>query len=216
MANLVRLRISLADQPGSLARVAAIIGENGGNITSIDVHRAGVVAAVDDILVEFPENYDLSTLRDALLGSGVGTLLSHQAAHALDPVVGAFRRASEMIDSRPTDPDEELARSAAELCASPVAWVKPASEATQYDAGRFALERGGAIALRTPTLPDEWAERLPGEVWLLAVPDPELIAGGRVVFVARGLASEFTSTEIARIEALITLHKQVERLLARA
>jgi hypothetical protein len=105
--------------------------------------------------------------------------------------------------------------SVAELCASPVVWVSSIEEADTFEAGRFALERSGAIALRTSELPGELAERLPGEVWLLAVPDPEILTAGRVVFVARPLSNEFTSTEIARIEAVMALHDQVERILSR-
>jgi predicted amino acid-binding ACT domain protein len=216
MGALVRLRIALADRPGALARVAALIAEHGGNIISVDVHRAGVVSAVDDLVVEFPEDADMVSLRNDLTASGAATLLSQQDAHTADPIAGTLLRAADMIGARPDDPEDALARSVAELCASPVAWVSPTDEAGRYEAGRFALERNGAIALRTTELPGSLAERLPGEVWLLAVPDPELLSGGRVVFVARSLANEFTSTEIGRIEALMALHDQIERLLARA
>ncbi len=212
----VRLRVALADRPGSLARVASIIAEHGGNITSVDVHRAGVVAAIDDLVVEFPDDADLLALRNDLTASGAATLLSHQAAHAVDPIVSTLRRAAEMIGARPDDPEEELVRSVAELCSSPVVWVCSTEEADRYEAGRFALERSGAIALRTSELPGDMSDRLPGEVWLLAVPDPEILTGGRVVFVARALSNEFTSTEIARIEAVMALHDQVERILARS
>jgi predicted amino acid-binding ACT domain protein len=211
----VRLRIALADRPGSLARVAAIIAEHNGNITSVDVHRAGVVAAVDDVVVEFPDDADLLKLRNDFTASGAGTLLSHQAAHAVDPIVSTLMRAAQMLGARPEDPEAELVHSVAELCASPVVWVSSIEEADTFEAGRFALERSGAIALRTSELPGELAERLPGEVWLLAVPDPEILTAGRVVFVARPLSNEFTSTEIARIEAVMALHDQVERILSR-
>jgi predicted amino acid-binding ACT domain protein len=214
MGMLVRLRVALADRPGSLAAVAGIIAERGGNIVSVDVHRSGVVSAIDDLVVDFPDDHDLQGLRNDLMASGAATLLSHQAAHAVDPIVSALTRASQMIAARGADPDEELARSVAELCASPVVWVSNADEAAKYEAGRFAIERAGAIALRTTDLPDSLADRLPEEVWLLAVPDPDLLSDGRVVFVARPLANEFTGTEIGRIEAIMALHEQVERLLA--
>jgi predicted amino acid-binding ACT domain protein len=216
VGTLVRLRIALADRPGSLARVAAIIAERGGNITSIDVHRAGVVAAIDDLVVEFPDENDLVALRNDLTASGAATLLSHQDAHAVDPIVSVLLRAAQMIGARPEDPEDELVRSVSELCSSPVVWVSTTEEAGTFEAGRFALERNGAIALRTSELPGALAERLPGDVWLLAVPDPEILTGGRVVFVARTLSNEFTSTEIARIEAVMALHEQVERILSRS
>jgi ACT domain len=211
---LVRLRVALADRPGSLAAVAGIIGEHGGNIVSVDVHRSGVVSAIDDLVVEFTDGHDLQGLRNDLIASGAATLLSHQAAHAVDPIVSTLTRASRMISTRGADPDAELARSVAELCSSPVVWVSDAEQAAHYEAGRFAIERTGAIALRTTELPADLADLLPGEVWLLAVPDPDLMTGGRVVFVARPLANEFTGTEIGRIEALMALHDQVERLLS--
>jgi hypothetical protein len=214
MTMLVRLRVALADRPGSLAAVAGIIGDHGGNIVSVDVHRSGVVSAIDDLVVEFTDDHDLQSLRNDLIASGAATLLSHQEAHAVDPIVSTLLRASRMISARGADPDEELARSVAELCSSPVVWVSDVENASRYEAGRFAIERAGAIALRTTELPPDLADRLPGEVWLLAVPDPELMTGGRVVFVARPLANEFTGTEIGRIEALMALHDQVERLLS--
>ena len=216
MGTYVRLRIALADRPGALARVATIIAEHEGNITSVDVHRGGAVAAVDDLVVEFPDDADLTKLRNDLTASGAATLLSHQAAHAVDPIVSTLLRAAAMIGNRSDDPESELVRSVAELCASPVVWVSSAEEADAYEVGRFALERSGAIALRTTELPAHLADRLPGEVWLLAVPDPEILLAGRVVFVARPIGNEFTSTEIARIEAVMALHDQVERILARS
>ena len=215
MGILVRLRIALADRPGSLANVASLIAEHGGNIISVDVHRAGVVSAVDDVVVELNDEGDLVGLRHALTASGAATLLSHQAAHAADPIVDALRRAAEMVGSRAGDPESELVASVSALCSSPVAWIASGADAKALEAGRFAIERNGAIALRTSELPEDMAERLPGEVWLLAVPDPELMNGGRVVFVARSLSNEFTATEIARIEAVMALHDQVERLVTR-
>lgn len=214
MSMLVRLRIALADRPGSLAVVAGIIGEHRGNIVSVDVQRAGVVSAIDDLVVDFPDDHDLQALRNDLLASGAATLLSHQSAYAVDPIVSTLTRVSRMIGERGQDPDGDLARSVADLCSSPVVWVTDVEGATRYEAGRFAIERAGAIALRTTELPEHLAERLPGEVWLLAVPDPELMSGGRVVFVARPLTHEFTGTEIGRIEAVMALHDQVERLLS--
>jgi predicted amino acid-binding ACT domain protein len=208
--------VALADRPGSLARVASIIADHGGNITSVDVHRAGVVAAIDDLVVEFPDDADLLALRNEMTASGAATLLSQQAAHTVDPIVSTLMRAAEMIGARPEDPEEELVRSVAELCATPVVWISSTEDADRFEAGRFALERSGAIALRTSELPQDRAVLLPGEVWLLAVPDPEILTGGRVVFVARPLSNEFTSTEIARIEAVMALHDQVERILARS
>lgn len=212
MTSLVRLRIALADQPGALAHVASVIAAHGGNITALDVHRAapaaGAKQVVDDVIVDFADPPDLDRLRGDVAATGAGTLLSHQAAQPLDPVVAVLRRATTMVarsDRGGADSEAELRAAIAELCAAPVVWISAPGEADAYDAGRFAVERGGAVAVRTAELPEGHADVLPGEAWLLAVPDPERLEGGRVVFVARS-TSEFTNTEIARIEALMSLH----------
>jgi predicted amino acid-binding ACT domain protein len=213
MGVLVRMRIALADRPGSLARMATIVAEHGGNITSIDVHRCGVVTAMNEMVVEFPLRHDLSALRNELTASGVATLLSHEEGEATDPVIEATRRAGDMLDALGEDPDAVLCRTVGDLCATPVVWVCPTADAVRWEAGRFARERGGPIALWTSTLPEHLAGQLPDEVWLLAVPGPGTVVGGRMVFVAR--EAEFTATEIARIEALMQLNDRVVRRIPR-
>jgi hypothetical protein len=84
-------------------------------------------------------------------------------------------------------------------------------EAAAYEAGRLALEHNGAVAMESTELPEDLAELLPGDVCLLAVPDPEKFTGERVVFVARPVSNPFTATEIARIEALTALHSRIGR-----
>jgi ACT domain len=213
VANLMRLRISLADRPGALARVAAIVAGQGGNIISVDAQRVDPDLAVDDLVVDFDGEPDVAALVNDLSVNGAATVLSHQETRAADPIVGSLRRLVQLVDSGTEDPAVALADGVAELCASPVVWVSRAEEAARFDAGRFALEHNAAVALHTTELPDHLAEPFPGEVCLLAVPDPERLTGGRVVFVARSAANEFTATEIARIEALTALHRRIERLV---
>lgn len=191
-------------------RVAATIAEHGGNILSIDVHHTGVTQAVDDVTIEFPADGDLDRLRHELTANGAGMVVSHWSTRPVDPVVAALGHATDLINQRRDASDDGLAVAVGKLCGSPVAWVSTTSEADAHEAGRFAKERGGAIALRTPALPAHLAERLPGEVWLLAVPDAGAGLAGRVVFVARSLATEFTTTEIARVEALLALYEQLQ------
>jgi hypothetical protein len=107
-----------------------------------------------------------------------------------------------------------LARGVAQLCSSPVAWVTSAEEATRYDAGRFAIERQGVVVMTTTELPAHLAERLPGEVNLLAVPDVEQAEQHRVIFVARPAGNDFTTTEVARIEALVSLHAAWAKMIS--
>jgi hypothetical protein len=210
MPHLVRLRIALSDRPGSLARVAAAIGEQGGNITAVDVLDGEADTAVDEITVDFAATPDFAELRRALDDSGAATLQSHQEARAGDPVVEVLRRVVELLEAGARNGDE-LAKSVAQVCSSPAVWVTDGAGARRYEAGRFALERNGAFTERTADLPEAVADVFNGEAWLLAVPDP-LGSIERVVFVARPLELAFTATEITRIEALMALHDQLDRL----
>lgn len=205
---MVRLRIALADQPGALAHVAALLAAHGGNITAVDVHQAPG-SAVDDVVVEWPEGaVDFVNLRDALAESGAGALVSHQEATKVDPVVAALRRAVDIVAGG-GDGEEALLAAVAEVCASPAVWISRGAGGTGTEAEKMAREGGGAVSVRTRDLPLAIRDRLPGEAWLLAVPDPGVVGAGRVVLIARGPHSEFTSTEVARIEALMDLHARV-------
>ncbi len=211
---MFRLRISIPDQRGALARVATIIASHGGNITSIDAQQATSEFVVDELLVDFSDEPDLTRLREDLAGDGDTLLVSQQVTERIDPIVASLRHVSELLHSRSSDGEGALARSVAELCSSPVAWVSPAEEAVRYDAGRFALERQGVVIMTTTELPADLAERLPGEVCLLALPDLERPDQPRVVFVARPIGNDFTTTEVGRVEALISLHGAVANIIA--
>jgi 23S rRNA U2552 (ribose-2'-O)-methylase RlmE/FtsJ len=214
MGNLVRLRISLADRPGALAKVAAIIADHGGNITSVDVQRVDDESAVDDLVVDFADEPDLDNLRSDLVTNGAAVVMSHQQNQTVDPFVASLRRLVQMVDTGWLDLGAALVEGVAELCASPAVWVSDIDEARHYEAGRFALDHHAAVVLRTTELPAHLAERLAGEIFVLAVFDPEWGSQGRVVFVGRPETNPFTATEIARVESLAALHGRIERLVA--
>lgn len=203
----------MPDQPGALARVATIIASHGGNITSID-SQATSEFAVDELLVDFSREPDLIRLREDLAGDGDTLLVSQQVTETIDPIVASLRHISELLHTGSDDAEAALARSVAELCSSPVAWVSAADDAIRYDAGRFAMERQGVVIMTTSELPADLAERLPGEVCLLALPDLERADQPRVVFVARPIGNDFTTTEVGRIEALISLHAAVANIIS--
>ena len=203
---MLRLRISIPDRPGAVARVATIIASHGGNITSVDVQQADAGFAVDELLVEFSDAPNAAGLREELAEDGQTVLISQQLTESIDPIVVSLRSVAELLESESDDAEAALARGVAQLCSSPVAWISSAEEAARYDAGRFALERQGVVVMATTELPVRLAERLPGEVCLLAVPDVEQGEQQRVIFVARPVGNDFTTTEVARIEALVSLH----------
>jgi hypothetical protein len=211
----VRLRISLSDRPGALAGVAAVIAGVGGNITAIDVLQSGDGQVVDDVVVDLPDGTDMQGLRRDLASSGAGTMLSHQASQAVDPVVAALNRAVEVIQASDPADDAELVRSVSAVCSSPAVWVERSADGGPGTHDLFAIgvpsgQAHGSYTRRSADLPPELAERLPGETWVLSVPDPD-DPTGRVVYVARSLDAEFTSTEVARVEAVIALHNAITR-----
>ena len=217
MPQLVRLRVELADSPGSLATVAGVIAGQGGNITAVDVHRSNALTAVDEIMVDFPEGADLARVERAIAESGAATLLSHQSARRVDPIVQVLRRVIELTQSSGTSAERELTAALVELCSAPAVWISSVEEAGHNETGMFAIQQHAALTVRTADVPAALRETLPaGEVWLLAVPDLNLGGQPRVIFVARPIDLEFTTTEITRIEALATLYDELVRLRAAA
>ena len=99
---MLRLRISMPDQPGAVGRVATIIASHGGNITSIDAQQATSEFAVDEPLVDFSSEPDLTRLREDLAGDGDTLLVSQQVTDTIDPIVVSLGHVSELLHSRPT------------------------------------------------------------------------------------------------------------------
>jgi len=210
MSYRARLRIELPDRPGALAAVAAIIGSHGGNMVGIDVQEVDGDSAVDELVVDIPDDVDLEALRHGLVAAGAGVLVSHQSgATQVDPVLRSLRWACAVVAAGPLGADNEVTRAVAEVCACPTAWVGTVAEASRFEAGRLALARGAPVAHRTTEVPTSESRELGVEAWLLAVPDARLDPR-RVAFVSRPLGQRFTATEVARVEALLGLRRQAE------
>ena len=213
MSVLVRLRLELADSPGSLAQVAAIIGEHGGNITAIDVQEGSPASAIDEVTVEFQEESDLQILRGHLSESGAATVVSHQTANRADLVVRTLQRLTDVLAASAEERDEGLRRGVAELCSSPVVWISTPADATVYGAGKLAIERESEpVLVRSDEPLPAVAGTITGTAWLLAVANGVSGSRQRVVFVARPDSHEFTTTEISRVEALVALHRRIDEL----
>lgn len=214
MALRAALRVELPDRPGALAKVAAAIGRFGGNVVSVDVQEVDGNSAVDEMVVDLPDDADLEALARELTATGAGALVSHAPGAArVDPVLRALRWACAMASAEgaPEAADDELARAVAESAGSPWAWVGDVAEARRYEAGRLALDRAKPVAQRVADadVPARLLPGAPGEVWLLAVPDGRLDPR-RVAFVARPLAMRFTATEVARVAGLLGLRRQLD------
>ena len=210
MSQLLRLRIELPDRPGALAHVASVLGRRGGNVASVDIHELEGESAVDEIVVEVNDDWEPAALADDLAAAGASLLSAEPERELRDPIVSALGWSSALLAARAHECDLELGRAVMELTSAAAAWVCPVSEAVAYGAGRLALERGAPVVQRTDD-PIPGANGLPSSVWLLAVPDGYLGAE-LVAFAARPLAVRFTSSEIARVEALLMLRRQLAGL----
>jgi hypothetical protein len=209
VTTVQRLRVELPDHPGALAQVAATIAALKGDVVSVDIHEVEGLSAVDEIIIRAPDGWDPAALADALAQAGAGTLLSCQPGEAgVDPVVRALAWTRTMLEAGPQDSELELARALAEACTYARAWTSPPEQARALPAGAMALERGQAVIRRTDDLPDAYRAGLPATVWLLAVPDghPDTRL---VAFLARDLSLRFTASEVARVQALLALRRQL-------
>lgn len=200
-----RLRVELPDQPGALALVATAIAAAEGNVLSIDIHELDGAKAVDEIVVEAAEDWDIAALATAVEAAGADLLSCGLAADRMDPMVKGLRYAGALIAADPLRDTLELGRAVLELTGATAAWISTVAEAAAYEAGRRAMAHDGPIVMRTDDLPSSVKWDVRGPVWLLAVPDgrqaPEMVA-----FATRPIAMRFTTSEIERVEALLALH----------
>lgn len=208
-----RLRVELPDQPGALAKVAATIAAQSGNVVSVDIHELDGPAAVDEILVQTPADWDPAGLAATLQETGAGRLLSCQPGEGpVDPIVRALSWTTAMLAAGPQDSDLELGRALVETCTYARAWISNIPEALSLPAGVLALERGCSVVRRSDDLPSSYSAGLPATVWVLAVPDGHPDAR-LVAFLARPLSLRFTASEVARVEALMALRRQLSAAL---
>jgi hypothetical protein len=203
-----RLRIELPDQPGALAHVAAMIAQAGGNVVSLDIHEVDGAQAVDEIVIEAPEEFEPARLAARLAESGADLLSCGPALELTDPMVRALRFAGALVAADPSRDLLELGRAVLEVTGATSAWVSTRTEAMQYEAGRRAIAHDGPIVLRTDDLPPSVRMDARSPVWVLAVPDggDGLSPPGLVAFATRPAALRFTTSEIGRVEALLALH----------
>ena len=122
-----------------------------------------------------------------------------------EPVLDALGWAREMAEAARTP--RAVGRVLASACHSSKVWVAPIDEAREVPVGRLALARGAPLVQRSHDLPDaaRRASRRP-PMWLLAVPDGQPQARS-IAFLARPGSLRFTASEVARVDALMGLHR---------
>ena len=216
MTYRARLRIELPDRPGALAGLAGTLAQQGANVVTVETHEVDGDLAVDELVVDLPDDVTPEVLAQVLDGVGVGTLLScgPPRPHE-DPVSRALQWAGALAEVDPADRDDELARAIVDVCSAAGAWVTSVEEAGRTAVGAAALGRGAPVALRTEDVPDSLRPELARRAWLLAAPD-DADEPRRVAFLARPQGLRFTTTEIARVVALLRLRRRFDALPALA
>jgi hypothetical protein len=210
-----RIRVELPDLPGALAKVATVVSELHGDVVSVDIHEVDGRNAVDEMVVEFLVGLDPSELGSALERTGAGKLLScGPAPDQADSVVEALTWARDIVTAHAEDDTRALARVLGEACPAAAVWVASIDEGREIAAGRLALVRGLPVVQRAEEMPAALGETAPSPVWLLAVTD-----GGQptrhLAFVARPISLRFTASEVARVDALMTIQRALTDGLAR-
>jgi hypothetical protein len=192
------LRVELPDIPGSLGRVAAAIGEAGGDIEAIEIveHRPDG-AAVDDVLLETTPG----TMPDSIVSAcnsleGVKVVwISRYAAG------GNLFLDLEVVEELTTHPTEALER---------LVGLLPATFRADW---AMRVGKDGAV-LRTNAAPDHfgWTEvekptRLPSvdDNLLAAVP----VTSDEFVVIARRGGPDILDSELARLGHLVGLAKTI-------
>ena len=207
-----RLRVELPDLPGALAKVATVISDLDGDVVSIDIHELDGHQVVDELVVEVLTDLDGRVLGAALEEADAGILLSCTPATARpEPVVEALGWARELAARN--DPST-VGRVLAAACQSSKVWVAPIDEAREVAAGRLALARGAPLVQRSHDLPEQLGGRPASTMWLLAVPDGQPHTRC-IAFLARPGSLRFTASEVARVDALMALHRALSDGTAR-
>lgn len=211
-----RIRVELADEPGALAAIVGAIALHEANVTSIDIHESTSGRAVDEILVQTQPGAPVGGLAEAIGAlAGVKVLHLEPEDRGDDPTVSSLRWSRIMLAAGAEGSDLELTRAMLEVTRASVAWVVTASAAAAVGVGRDALDRGAVASATVESLPEGIEVEPGGPYCLVAAPDdpaePKIIG-----FAARPVAVPFSSTELARLGALLALHRQVMSLLGRS
>jgi hypothetical protein len=182
--TIVKLRTEVVDERGRLGALACAIAAYGGNILGIDVHLLDGAHVADEFVIEFPGDHAADGLGTALRRAG-GTqfLLERLEERAvLDPVVRAIDACAGLFGAE--SPERRLEACVADVVGADVVRLLPADAMP------------AAPAVTRPATED--GQDSP---WVLVVPDP---AGNRILVVERR-APAFSSSEIARVGALLRL-----------
>ena len=185
------MRIQLPNQPNTLARIAAALGELQANILFIDVHELDGADVVDEIVIAGPESLSPASVRASLLEAGAHAVISVPLVHRQ---MDALARALTSVASFARDAsDDALIVLIPSIVPIESASIEPVENLDEVDPGGRQLRTG------TP------AARSIGGSWVLAVPRVEQTAVPFDALVVRR-SIRFSATEVSRLRSLLLLH----------
>ncbi len=209
MSAYYRMRIELPNRPGSLARLAAVLASHGSDILSLDIHVGDDFRAIDEIVASVPESFDPLALAADLTDGEVGRLLSCQASHGtIDRVARALGWATALVQSGLGFDDLELSRTVAEISGADRVWIASVAQASAISVGQRALSQAGVLVEHVLELPAPLCDASSSAGWLMVIADSSQNPAS-VAFAARSGEYSFTTTETARVQALLLLHRQL-------
>ncbi len=201
-----RIRVQVPEVVGSLARLTAVLASHGASIRSVDIHQVDGDAAIDEIMVEGPEEWEPIELGADIAAIGANLLTLLEVDQPRDGAASGLVWAAAVLADGPAKCDEHLAFGLAELVAAPLAWISTVEDSVVLDGAALALERGSPVVVRTAGFEGPAGPVADG--WLLVAADdpvePRVLA-----FASRPKSMRFAACDVARVEAVLAFRSQL-------
>lgn len=200
-----RLRFTVTDEPGRLAAAAAALADLGVNILSLDFHVVSATEVIDEATVSLPPWLDVPAVEYALRCTGaIDVWAVSIPVHELEDIATRVLRMASSVIAASSD-ERTLAGTVADLVDAELVVTTP------VHLGLDGADQSGTPAAGIARFGRAHVKRLPSHAgaWTMEIPDDPL--NPRRVFVAMRRSSPFTSTEAARVGALLQVAAAADR-----
>jgi hypothetical protein len=126
-------------------------------------------------------------------------------------VLRALRWSSSIIAAANSDALDEVARVVGEACRTPDAWLFRVDEPDSFEIAHLAAKQGEPVTATYEQVPDGLSPAFCGASVMLAVPDVRLTPE-YVAIVLRPAERPYSRAEVAQVEAILGVHRQVRGL----
>lgn len=199
-----RLRVQVPERVGSLARLTAVLADHGASIRSVDIHQVDGDTAIDEIIVEGPEEWEPVALVGDIAATGATLISILEVDQPRDAPAGGLQWVAAVAAAGMAALDEHLAFGLAELVAAPTAWLASPEEGAGTEGVTLALERGAPVVVRTAGFVGPGGPVSDG--WLLVAADDPLEPQA-FAFAWRPRSMRFAACDVARVEALLAFRR---------